>query len=103
MSRFMDRCCGICIARIATGSGVARVSAAHPGAHDADVRDVDVRSPVRRRLARATVLSGLPSECNRRPEEHTSGLQSLMRISYAVFCLQKTNHHTLYATTVTAR
>src|SRR3546814_5306252 len=24
-----------------------------------------------------------------RPEEHTSGLQSLMRISYAVFCLKK--------------
>src|SRR3546814_8778546 len=25
----------------------------------------------------------------RRSEEHTSGLQSLMRISYAVFCLKK--------------
>src|SRR3546814_8447010 len=25
----------------------------------------------------------------RRPEEHTSELQSLMRISYAVFCLKK--------------
>src|SRR3546814_8990423 len=28
-----------------------------------------------------------------RSEEHTSELQSLMRISYAVFCLQKTNHN----------
>src|SRR3546814_7408137 len=29
-----------------------------------------------------------------RSEEHTSELQSLMRISYAVFCLkQKNNHH----------
>src|SRR3546814_6402182 len=27
-----------------------------------------------------------------RSEEHTSVLQSLMRISYAVFCLQKKNH-----------
>src|SRR3546814_19010066 len=45
--------------------GGARVSAAHPGAQDADVRDVDGRAPVRRRLARATVLSGLPSEGNR--------------------------------------
>src|SRR3546814_5812432 len=27
----------------------------------------------------------------RRSEEHTSELQSLMRISYAAFCLQKTN------------
>src|SRR3546814_4681986 len=30
----------------------------------------------------------------RRSEEHTSELQSLMRISYAVFCLKKTNKHT---------
>src|SRR3546814_8433187 len=27
-----------------------------------------------------------------RSEEHTSELQSLMRISFAVFCLKKTNH-----------
>src|SRR3546814_4501693 len=27
-----------------------------------------------------------------RSEEHTSELQSLMRISYAVFCLKKTSH-----------
>src|SRR3546814_6406712 len=27
-----------------------------------------------------------------RPEEHTSELQSLMRSSYAVFCLKKKNH-----------
>src|SRR3546814_2017588 len=30
-----------------------------------------------------------------RSEEHTSELQSLMRISYAVFCLKKKNHHEL--------
>src|SRR3546814_1005623 len=30
----------------------------------------------------------------RRSEEHTSELQSLMRISYAVFCLKKKNNHT---------
>src|SRR3546814_6779614 len=29
-----------------------------------------------------------------RSEEHTSELQSLMRISYAVFCLQKTHNRT---------
>src|SRR3546814_10049467 len=28
----------------------------------------------------------------KRSEEHTSELQSLMRISYAVFCLKKTKH-----------
>src|SRR3546814_8722400 len=30
---------------------------------------------------------------NERSEEHTSELQSLMRISYAVFCLKKKNKH----------
>src|SRR3546814_10571892 len=33
-----------------------------------------------------------------RSEEHTSELQSLMRISYAVFCLKK-NTHQLYTNT----
>src|SRR3546814_5149817 len=35
-----------------------------------------------------------PSLCLYRSEEHTSELQSLMRISYAVFCLKKKNTHT---------
>src|SRR3546814_1454338 len=30
-----------------------------------------------------------------RSEEHTSELQSLMRISYAVFCLKKNNKHSM--------
>src|SRR3546814_4806120 len=30
-----------------------------------------------------------------RSEEHTSELQSLMRISYAVFCLKKTHHNSI--------
>src|SRR3546814_1481098 len=39
-------------------------------------------------------LSG--SHCEQiRSEEHTSELQSLMRISYAVFCLKKKNQNTL--------
>src|SRR3546814_2513958 len=33
-----------------------------------------------------------------RSEEHTSELQSLMRISYAVFCLKKKNNNTIYET-----
>src|SRR3546814_8972329 len=41
-----------------------------------------------------------PSSTAVRSEEHTSELQSLMRISYAVFCLKKKkkiqNHHKLY-------
>src|SRR3546814_6859492 len=35
----------------------------------------------------------LPFHCRFRSEEHTSELQSLMRISYAVFCLKKKNKH----------
>src|SRR3546814_7245201 len=33
-------------------------------------------------------------DAERRSEEHTSELQSLMRISYAVFCLKKKKHST---------
>src|SRR3546814_3362648 len=35
-------------------------------------------------------IRGKDSRFNDRSEEHTSELQSLMRISYAVFCLTKT-------------
>src|SRR3546814_10300485 len=34
-----------------------------------------------------------------RSEEHTSELQSLMRISYAVFCLKKKKYHKTLSTT----
>src|SRR3546814_1054908 len=40
-----------------------------------------------RGAAQAGPAHGLPAR--RRSEEHTSELQSLMRISYAVFCLKK--------------
>src|SRR3546814_10091413 len=44
-----------------------------------------------RRLAVARPAARCPSRCRcrARSEEHTSELQSLMRISYAVFCLKK--------------
>src|SRR3546814_4513474 len=39
-------------------------------------------------------ISRLPTAVEPRSEEHTSELQSLMRISYAVFCLKKkTKNH----------
>src|SRR3546814_7819169 len=41
-----------------------------------------------------TLVKGDPSD-RRRSEEHTSELQSLMRISYAVFCLKKKNPNTV--------
>src|SRR3546814_4794041 len=49
-------------------------------------RDVPVRSA--ERSGREIALRR-----RRRSEEHTSELQSLMRISYAVFCLKKKTKH----------
>src|SRR3546814_4392815 len=40
-------------------------------------------------------VSATPSK-QRRSEEHTSELQSLMRISYAVFCLKKKKKNLIY-------
>src|SRR3546814_4336071 len=45
-----------------------------------------------RKPSTALALSNHPGHCIR-SEEHTSELQSLMRISYAVFCLKKKNKH----------
>src|SRR3546814_8009588 len=56
------------------------------------VRGAEGRVPiVRRHGVRAAKVRGAPSRRTRivRSEEHTSELQSLMRISYAVFCLKK--------------
>src|SRR3546814_5979437 len=50
-----------------------------------------------RHTASSDTLSAIanepPSQLAMRSEEPTSELQSLMRISYAVFCLKKTNNH----------
>src|SRR3546814_5703809 len=45
----------------------------------------------RRRLRTGGDLHQAAQLCLERSEEHTSELQSLMRISYAVFCLKKKN------------
>src|SRR3546814_7429689 len=45
----------------------------------------------RARLEPAGQASGAALGCSRRSEEHTSELQSLMSISYAVSCLKKKN------------
>src|SRR3546814_4928011 len=44
-----------------------------------------------RHAARVRGLAPVSSQWPTRSEEHTSELQSLMRISYAVFCLKKKN------------
>src|SRR3546814_1583135 len=46
-------------------------------------------SSLRTRPRDSSVAFGCPRASCSRSEEHTSELQSLMRISYAVFCLKK--------------
>src|SRR3546814_5213692 len=64
----------------------------HPPAHDELLLRVDAPGHLYVQIilvapepARAAIFDGLTE----RSEEHTSELQSLMRISYAVFCLKK--------------
>src|SRR3546814_3116013 len=61
----------------------ARRQAAESGDH--------ARFPVDQR---AVTIERKGFEITQRSEEHTSELQSLMRISYAVFCLKKKKKHT---------
>src|SRR3546814_2425039 len=44
------------------------------------------------------ILGGVVNDIYGRSEEHTSELQSLMRISYAVFCLKHKNSTRLHTT-----
>src|SRR3546814_5652841 len=53
-------------------------------------------TPLFRRHAVRVAVDGRPvCHSHRRSEEHTSELQSLMRISYAVFCLKKKTNKTI--------
>src|SRR3546814_2543178 len=84
------------------GAGAAETilieaSAETLAAHPADrvdrwlARCLDARgnaAPLSRNRLKSLILDGRLT-ADGRSEEHTSELQSLMRISYAVFCLQK--------------
>src|SRR3546814_6108482 len=64
------------------------------GPHPEDVAQEAHRRPPVRRRCRGSVLDAgraIREGSSTRSEEHTSELQSLMRISYAVFCLKKKN------------
>src|SRR3546814_2344387 len=54
-----------------------------------DPRVVEIPSVVWQPILRGVILNVRPKKSAHRSDEHTSELQSLMRISYAVFCLQK--------------
>src|SRR3546814_8154578 len=55
-------------------------------------RGFSVRGRNRRGGCRPEGIAASPHHVPHRSEEHTSELQSLMRISYAVFCLNKKNN-----------
>src|SRR3546814_9655442 len=64
----------------------------HPGrSHAVACRHPRIRDLAARQLERDIFLDGWP--VGQRSEEHTSELQSLMRISYAVFCLKKKKNY----------
>src|SRR3546814_2147354 len=58
---------------------------------------------IERALSRAVLSGKLGFEDLKRSEEHTSELQSLIRISYAVFCLKKKMHLNISDTTCCQR
>src|SRR3546814_10549176 len=54
-------------------------------------RRVDRHAEIEREIGQRPDMVLVPVGDDDRSEEHTSELQSLMRISYAVFCLKKKN------------
>src|SRR3546814_3354892 len=59
-----------------------------------------VRAELRLFVWKTDFQNGRQPDClSRRSEEHTSELQSLMRISYAVFCLKKNIPHNSFIIT----
>src|SRR3546814_2622172 len=56
---------------------------------------LDLQEFVQALLAAEATIAALLHAAERRSEEHTSELQSLMRISYAVFCLKKKTQNTI--------
>src|SRR3546814_7258296 len=67
---------------------------ADPGRRPARAqRDDEIREQIKRVHEASFGLYGARKVWHQRSEEHTSELQSLMRISYAVFCLKKKKKH----------
>src|SRR3546814_3724275 len=83
------------------GWPVAQACFGNAGGNLRPPRDRPLRLALRRQPGRRCEHLAQPDDfkalfvgdtCGERSEEHTSELQSLMRISYAVFCLKKKNN-----------
>src|SRR3546814_1168086 len=71
------------------GAGATSCALTEPGANASNpARNSDFTI-----FISVSILPRILHCANIRSEEHTSELQSLMRISYAVFCLKKKNKH----------
>src|SRR3546814_4155140 len=82
--RAVAECAGVCLHRNRDRARAQR----HRGA----IASARCRDPHRQLQPAEPVLRGAAEDAaDLRSEEHTSELQSLMRISYSVFCLKKTN------------
>src|SRR3546814_5602727 len=79
---------GLAVALVLAGCNQAAAPADSASAADmADAAAVET-------MAEAPAAEAAPAPATERSEEHTSELQSLMRISYAVFCLKKKHYAT---------
>src|SRR3546814_4983387 len=95
---------GLGVVGILVGPGVARVQDGGVDARHSDRHgEAEERIGTELGVPEAAVEGGVQKRARRldrhalahpiRSEEHTSELQSLMRISYAVFCLKKKKKH----------
>src|SRR3546814_7217282 len=73
------------------GDQEGRAACPRGGVLDSARNESGPRRSARPRICRKAVCRARHGRGPQRSEEHTSELQSLMRISYAVFCLKKNN------------
>src|SRR3546814_1025393 len=79
----------------ATGKPFARAAKGSPDDVEAAVSAAQAAFPAWSSLPATERSRWLEKLADARSEEHTSELQSLMRISYAVFCLNKKNTNSI--------
>src|SRR3546814_4532059 len=79
----------------APGPGLPQIGASVVNAGAAQLYGLEVEATIQP-FTGATLVGTYAYTHAERSEEHTSELQSLMRISYAVFCLKKKNTQQQY-------
>src|SRR3546814_2616632 len=89
--RFHDACLLLELASFDHSSGCEPAALLRPDGKAAGSNQPSPMPSAGSGAAPARTLSSMRWPTSARSEEHTSELQSLMRISYAVFCLKKKN------------